>query len=104
MLRHVRQLEDLVDVDVVVLAGVDQLHHELVVGDPEVAEAAQPVRLSIRKLSRTQPVGCSASSREYRAESAWSTVRIGSGEMLRTGRAHRSGRRPPWPPTTRPGR
>ena len=37
---HVRQLQDLVDA--VVLAGLDQLHHQLVVRDPEVAEAPQP--------------------------------------------------------------
>ena len=77
---HVRQLRDLVDA--VVLAGLDQLHHQLVVRDPEVAEAPEPGVTVHQEVEQHPAVGASTSSSEYWAESAWSTARISSGEML----------------------
>ena len=77
-LPDVRELEDLVDV--VALAGLDELQHQLVVGDPEVAEAPQPGAAVHQEVEQHPPGGASTSSSEYWAESAWSTARISSGE------------------------
>jgi hypothetical protein len=53
-LGHVRQLEDLLDAQRG--ADVDQLHHELVVGDPELAEAAE-ARARIHEEVEQRPAG-----------------------------------------------
>ena len=52
---HVRQLQDLVDA--VVLAGLDQLHHQLVVRDPEVAEAPEPGAAVHQEVEQHPAVG-----------------------------------------------